>query len=106
MANHIRTAFFEGAVAANNRDQFETIINDELVPSMKKFPNILRVEAFWATDIEDPEREIMLCLQHEYAEHSHIQQAITSDVRLEIQPIIESLKKLFNGHIYHVNYTR
>lgn len=104
MPRHIRMAFFEGTVSLENRSRFETIVNDELVPGMEKFPKILSVEVLWATEIEDPNRNIMLCLRHEYDEHSHINEAITSDARRGIQPILDRLMPMFDGHVYHVNY--
>lgn len=101
---HVRCACFEGDVIASDRERFESIVRDEMVPRMLKFPGIRSLRLRWGRESETPERHIYLVIEHGYDSPEAIESAITSDVRASMSSALEALMGLFDGKVWHVNY--
>ena len=101
---YVRCAYFEGNVAAINRERFESIVREQLAAGMGRFPGIRHFRLLWGREHEASDRKFYLVIEHGYDSLEDIQVAITSDVRAGIQGAIDELVSLFDGRIWHVNY--
>jgi hypothetical protein len=101
---YLRCAYFEGRVAATDRDRFESVVREHIAPQMLRFPGIRSLRLLWGREQETPDRNIYLVVEHGYDSIEDIQIAITSDVRAGMQSALDELITLFDGRIYHVNY--
>jgi len=101
---YLRCAYFEGNVAATDRERFESLVREQIAPQMLEFPRIRSLRLLWGREQETADRSIYLAIEHGYDSLEDIQDAITSDVRAGIQSALDELISLFDGRIYHVNY--
>lgn len=101
---YVRCAYFEGNVATSDREQFESLVREQIAPQMLKFPRIRSLRLLWGKEQETLDRSIYLVLEHAYDSLEDIQIAITSDVRAGMQSALDELVSHFDGKIYHVNY--
>jgi hypothetical protein len=101
---YLRCAYFEGNVAANDRERFESIVREQVTPKMLEFPRIRSLKLLWGREQEVSDRGIYLAIEHEYDSLEDLHTAITSDVRAGMKSAIDELVSLFEGRIYHVNY--
>ena len=101
---YLRCAHFEGYVAATDQARFESVVREQIVPQMLRFPRIRSLRLLWGREQETSDRSIYFVVEHGYDSLEDIQVAITSDVRAGMQSAIDELVSLFDGRIYHVNY--
>ena len=100
----VRHAYFEGTVAPENRERFETVVHEQVAPGMRNFPRIRRLAFYWGREFETDDRRFHLTIEHAYDSMEDIATAITSEPRRAIQGPLDELMSLFDGRVYHVNY--
>ena len=100
----VRHAYFEGTVALEDRERFETVVREQVAPGMRRFPRIRRLAYHWGLEFETDDRRIHLTIEHAYDSLEDIAAAITSEPRRAIQGPLDEMLSLFDGRVYHVNY--
>lgn len=100
----IRSAFWIGEPKAGQDDRLRALINDGLIPAMRKFPGVSAVRALWPKNREDNPPAVYCQVVVEYASAEGMQQMMESQARAALRPQILAAVGLFEGTLSHINY--
>jgi hypothetical protein len=100
----IRSAFWIGEPKPTQADRLKALINEELIPAMRRFPGVSVVRALWPKDREDNSPGIYCQVIVEYASAEEMRQMMESQARADLRPQVIAAVGLFDGTLSHINY--
>lgn len=100
----IRSAFFEGTLAQNDLDIFQTAIEREVAPAIARLDGVQMVETLWPRAIEDRPHEMLCQLLVRFDRHDDIARMLRSAGRDEVRTRVAEIVAGFDVRISHINY--
>jgi hypothetical protein len=100
----IRCAFFEGRIHSGREAEFDTFVQEQLVPLWTRFPNALEVRILREREIEDGSHRFPMILQTTYPSREAINIALQSPERFTSRDLTKALLQMFEGRVFHVIY--
>ncbi len=103
---YVRCAYFEGTVAAENRERFDRFFDEEVIPMITRFPNLRRVRLLRGEWFEEGAPGIYQTIELTFDSKEDVDTALASEARTRN---VENMKKsgimdLFDGRLYHINH--
>jgi hypothetical protein len=100
----IRCAFFEGKIHSGREAEFDTFVQERLVPLWTRFPGALKVRILREIEAEDGSHRFPMILQTTYPSHEAIGIALRSPERFASRDLTKVLLQMFEGRVFHVIY--
>jgi hypothetical protein len=102
-----RTAFFEGDLTQEQREDFYQYMKENVVPIIATFPNSLGVEVSIPAFIESPDhQEVLLMMRHDYESEEAMKQALDSDQRIASMMATKVILERYPIRVHHMNFVR
>ena len=103
---YVRCAYFEGDVAAENREKFNRFFEDVAVPLINKFPGIRGVRLLRSEWREEGAPNIYQTIELTFDNREAVEAALASPAR---ENNLENMRKsgimdLFDGTVRHINF--
>ena len=100
----IRSAFWSGQPRAGQEQTFHDMVENELVPAMRRFPGVARVRALWPRKLEDSPPPVYCQVLVEYATREDLDKMLASDERKALRPRVLEAVGMFDGSVSHIDY--
>lgn len=100
----VRTAFWVGKPKLGRKDELVSILSEELIPAMRKFPGVADIKLLWPNEFEDNPPEIFCQVFIEYASSDAMQEMLTCPERAALRPRVVEAVGMFEGSVSHINY--
>ena len=100
----IRTALWIGKAKLGQEGRLKAMLDEELIPAMRKFPGVANIKLMWARDFEDSPPEVFCQVLIEYASPEGMRQMLACSDRAALRPQVLEALGMFDGSVSHINY--
>ncbi|MEJ6079693.1 hypothetical protein MT391_14310 [Vibrio sp. 1-Bac 57] len=100
----LRTAFFEANLSAEEKEDFYQYMQQVVAPIINTFPHNQGVVLSKPEFIEsEAHQEVLLIMQHSYANKALMQQALDSEQRIQSMNATKKIIEKYNIRVHHMN---
>ena len=104
---YVRTAFFEGELTQEEKEDFYHYMRTEVAPIIASFPNSLGIEVDIPHDIEaENQKNLLLMLRHSYTNKETMLEALQSDRRIDSMIATKVIIEKYAIKVHHINFER
>lgn len=100
----IRSAYWIGTVKPGHEQSFADLLNQTLIPMMRRLPGVRNARAMWPQLREDSPPEIACQVLVEFDSHDDRARMKASAERAAMRPHVHELAAKFDGHMSHVEF--
>ncbi|MBS0454885.1 MAG: DUF1330 domain-containing protein [Proteobacteria bacterium] len=101
---YLRSAYWMGAAKRGAEQQFQDLIERELLPAMRAMPGVHAVRGLWPVKREDSPPELALQVVVEFASLADAQRMLDSEERKALRPRVLEAIALFDGSLSHIEF--
>lgn len=100
----IRSAFWVGQAKPGQQEQFESLMNDSVVPGLRALPGVRNARALWPRKREDNPPDICCQIVVDFDSRADIDRMLASPERAAFRPKVLEVIALFEGQFSHIDY--
>jgi hypothetical protein len=100
----IRSAYWVGAPKPGSEQPFRQLIDQTLVPAMRRMPGVRAVHALWPRKLEDSPPRIACQVLVEFADLAQAERMLACEERKALRPRVLEAVALFDGSVSHIDF--
>lgn len=100
----IRSAYWVGAPRRGAEQAFRDLVEQALLPAMRRFPGVRAVHGLWPTRFEDAPPAIALQVLVVFDSPADAQRMLDSEERKALRPRVREAAGLFEGRLSHIDF--
>lgn len=104
---YVRTAYFEGDLSAEQKQEFHAYMTRNVAPIIRSFPGCKGVQINYPDELEAAApQQSLLMIQHAYDSKEALAAALDSDERVASMNATMKIVEKFNIKVFHINFSR
>ena len=100
----VRSAYWIGAIRAGREAEFAGLLDDDLVPAMRRLPGVQGVRTLWPKRREDDPPDLACQVVVEFADRADLERMLASSERQALRPRVLALREMFDGALSHIDF--
>ena len=101
----IRSAFWTGRPRDGQEELFANLVQQEIIPAMRRFPGVQAVRFLWPEQADDHAPGLYCQLLVEFADAEAKRVMMSSAERAALRPRVQAAEALFDGKLSHIDYS-
>lgn len=100
----IRSAFWTGRPRSGEENRFRSMMTEELVPAMRRFPGVAAIRILWPDGRDDGAPDIYCQVLVEFPDAQAMTAMKTCPERAALRPRVIAATELFDGSLTHIDF--
>ena len=100
----VRSAYWLGSPRPGEAGEFRRLLDEELVPAMRRLPGVADVKTLWPQRFEDDPPDLACQVVVEFANWDDLERMLACAERQALRPHVLHLRSLFAGRLSHIDF--
>ena len=100
----IRSAYWLGSPKPGEERAFRRLLDEDVVPAMRRLPGVAGVKALWPQRREDNPPDLFCQIIVEFAGRDDLDRMLASPERQALRPRVLHIRSLFEGTLSHIDF--
>jgi hypothetical protein len=100
----VRSAYWVGSPRRGEENEFRRLLDEEVVPAMRRLPGVADVKVLWPQRFEDDPPNLACQVVVEFASLADLERMLAAPERQLLRPRVLHLRSLFKGTLSHIDF--